>query len=155
MSLEGSVYGKKHLEGSVKVKEFAFGLDGFSPIITVEETSEGVIITITDKNGTKTVTLKHGKGGYTPTAKISEVKLLASKWVGEGYLFSQVVNIDGATANSQVNLTPSVEQLAIFYEKDLAFVTENEDGVVTVYVIGQKPLNDYTIQATITEVAYE
>ena len=39
-----------------------------------------------------------------------------------------------------------------FYEKDITFVTENEGGVVTVYVIGQKPTNDYTIQVTITEV---
>ena len=49
-------------------------------------------------------------------------------------------------------MTPSVEQLVIFYEKDLTFVTENEGGVVTVYAIGQKPTNDYTIQVTITEV---
>jgi hypothetical protein len=52
-----------------------------------------------------------------------------------------------------VDLTPSVEQLTIFHDKDLAFVTENEDGTVTVYAIGQKPENDYTIQATIKEVA--
>ena len=51
-----------------------------------------------------------------------------------------------------MDLTPSVEQLAVFYDKDLTFVTENEDGVVTVYAIGQKPTNDYTIQVTITEV---
>lgn len=89
------------------------------------------------------------------SARIGEVKLLASKWTGEGHLLSQVVSIEGVTKNSQVDLTPSVEQLAVFYEKDLAFVTENEDGVVTVYAIGQKPQNDYTIQVTITEVAYE
>ena len=41
---------------------------------------------------------------------------------------------------------------AIFHDKDLAFVTENEDGVVTVYSIGDKPTNDYTIQVSITEV---
>ena len=52
-----------------------------------------------------------------------------------------------------MDLTPDVEQLAVFYEKDLCFVTENEGGVVTVYAIGQKPANDYTIQVTITEVA--
>ena len=86
------------------------------------------------------------------TARIGEVTLLASAWVGEGNLYSQVVNIDGVTENSQVDLTPDIHQLAVFYEKDLAFVTENEGGVVTVYVIGQKPANDYTIQVTITEV---
>ena len=85
-------------------------------------------------------------------ARIGEVTLSASAWVGTGHLFSQVVNLDGVTENSQVDLTPSVEQLAIFYEKDLAFVTENENGAVTVYAIGQKPQNDYTIQVTIMEV---
>ena len=84
--------------------------------------------------------------------KIGEVTLTADGWVGEGSLFSQVVTIEGVTENSQVDLTPSVEQLAVFYEKDLTFVTENEGGVVTVYAIGQKPLNDYVIQVTITEV---
>ena len=86
------------------------------------------------------------------TAKIGHVTLLASAWVGEDNLYSQVVNIEGVTENSQVDLTPNVQQLLVFYEKDLSFVTENEDGVVTVYAIGQKPLLDYTIQVTITEV---
>ena len=85
-------------------------------------------------------------------ARISEIILLAEKWVGSDNRYSQVVDVPGATKNSQVDLTPSVEQLAIFYDKSLAFVAENEDGVVTVYAIGQKPENDYTIQATITEV---
>lgn len=85
--------------------------------------------------------------------KVGYVELLANKWVGNASPFSQVVEVAGATKNSQVDLTPSVEQLAIFHNKDLAFVTENEDGVVTVYAIGQKPALDYTIQVTITEVS--
>lgn len=92
-------------------------------------------------------------GGGAASARIANVTILARKWVGAASPYSQVVAVEGATENSQVDLTPSVEQLAIFYEKDLAFVTENEDGVVTVYAIGQKPENDYTIQATITEVS--
>ena len=87
--------------------------------------------------------------------RIGEVTLKANEWVGNASPYSQVVSIEGVTVNSQVDLTPSAEQLAIFYEKDLAFVTENEDGVVTVYAIGQKPQNDYTIQVTITEVDHE
>lgn len=85
-------------------------------------------------------------------AKISSVTLLHDQWEGNGNLYSQVVSIDGVTVHSQVDITPDVEQIAVFYEKDLTFVTENEDGVVTVYAIGQKPENDYTIQVTITEV---
>lgn len=39
------------------------GADGFSPTATVEETADGAIITITDKNGTTTATVKNGNGG--------------------------------------------------------------------------------------------
>ena len=88
-----------------------------------------------------------------PSARIASVELLAANWIGETSPYSQVVNIDGITENSQVDLTPSIEQLEVFYEKDLGFVTENDNGVITVYVIGQKPANDYVIQVTITEVA--
>ena len=92
-------------------------------------------------------------GNTATNARIGVVNLPASAWVGENNLYSQVVDIAGVTPNSQVDLTPDVQQLVIFYEKDITFVTENEDGVVTVYVIGQKPENDYTIQVTITEVS--
>lgn len=89
----------------------------------------------------------------TATAPVlTNVTLLASAWVGENSLYSQVVSIDGITEYSKVDLLPSVEQLAIFHNKDVAFVTENEDGVVTVYAIGDKPVMDYTMQAQITEV---
>ena len=85
----------------------------------------------------------------------SSVTLYANKWeqAADNRWF-QVVTVRNAviTANSKVDLQPSPEQLSIFHEKDLAFVTENEDGVVSVYCIGQVPQNDYTIQTTVTEV---
>ena len=84
--------------------------------------------------------------------RFSSVTILASNWTGENSLYSQVVTIDGVTERSKVDLLPSVEQIAIFHNKDVAFVTENEDGVVTVYAIGDKPLLDYTMQVQITEV---
>ena len=90
-------------------------------------------------------------GGGRPSF-VTDVTLYANKWVGSASPYSQVVTVNGATKQSQVDLTPSVEQLSIFHSKDLAFVTENEDGVITVYAIGQKPTNNYTIQATVTEV---
>lgn len=86
------------------------------------------------------------------TPRLDNVTLLASAWEGADSLYSQVVTIDGVTEYSKVDLLPSVEQLAIFHNKDVTFVTENEDGVVTVFAIGDKPTQDYTIQASITEV---
>ena len=91
----------------------------------------------------------------TVQSRIGYAELLASGWMGNGSLHKQIVDIEGVTINSQVDLTPSAEQLAIFYEKDISFVTENENGVVTVYAIGQCPQNDYRIQVPITEVQYE
>ena len=105
--------------------------------------------------GVKSMAVKNVVSGITPISRIGEVTLTGDGWNGEGNLYSQVVSIDGVTEYSQVDLTPSVEQLVIFYEKDISFVTENEGGVVTVYVIGQKPENDYTMQVTITEVQYD
>ena len=84
--------------------------------------------------------------------RIGYVDLLGSKWVGKESPFSQVVEVDNVNENCQVDLKPDAEQLSVFREKDLAFVTENDGGVVTVYAIGQKPMNDYSIQVTITEV---
>ena len=43
------------------------GVDGFSPIVKIEETSTGAIITITDKNGTTTATIKSGTNGANGT----------------------------------------------------------------------------------------
>lgn len=90
--------------------------------------------------------------GSLNKSRIAYVDLLAANWVGNTSPYSQVVQVDGTTENTQVDLTPSIEQLVIFHEKDLGFVTENDDGVVTVYAIGQKPENDYTMQVTLTEV---
>lgn len=84
--------------------------------------------------------------------RIVNISLPAVKWTGSGSLYSQVVSIPGITENSQVNLTPTVSQMSAFYDKDISFVTENDGGTVTVYVIGQKPTNDYTIPANIVEV---
>ena len=84
--------------------------------------------------------------------RISTVTLLASAWEGDASPYSQVVEIEGVTEYSQVDLKPSMEQFDIFNDKEIGFVTENEDGVVTVYLIGNKPANDYTMQVSITEV---
>ena len=91
-----------------------------------------------------------GSGGAM--AKLTNITLLASAWKGAESPYSQVVDVDAVSVNSMVNLQPSVEQLEIFHDKDISFTTENDGGIVTVYVIGDKPQDDYIIQATILEV---
>ena len=116
------------------------------------EVEAGGIITVENEYGYDVPTVVN-YGISRRVLRIGEVALLANNWVTEDdHLYSQLVTIDGVTENTQVDLTPSVQQLVIFYEKDLTFVTENDGGIVTVYAIGQKPTSDYTIQVTMTEV---
>lgn len=101
----------------------------------------------------KTLTINGVTYTVSQSAIVSDVTLLASAWVeGDGFHY-QVVGIPGTSKMSQVDLKPSAEQLEVFHDKDIAFVAENEDGIITVKVIGEKPTNDYTMQVSISEVS--
>lgn len=114
----------------------------------------------------KTQTFKDsGKPATTPPVKsFLTIYGGADNWTAEavtneagetvGYRYGQVVNVNNAviTPNSKVDMQITSEQMVVFYEKDLAFVAENDDGVVTVYCVGNVPEHDYTIQAIVTEV---
>ena len=159
MSTKGSAESYIELRGELKLPEAIQGRSAYEIAVmhgykgTEEEWLESLKAYPTDEDLKKIAdeVAKQITIGSS-SARIGYVTILASEWVGAASPYSQVVTVEGATENSQVDLTPSVEQLAIFYQKDLAFVTENDNGIVTVYAIGQKPENDYTIQVTITEV---
>lgn len=85
----------------------------------------------------------------------TEITLQASAWKGDESPYYQVVTIPGVTERSKVDLQIDAELAEVFHDKDLAFVTENEDGVVTVYAIGDKPSKDYTVQAVVTGITLE
>lgn len=170
MSMKGSAESYIELRGSLSIPQAIQGKSAYEVAVLngFKGTEAEWLASLVGPKGEPGYTPVKGKDYFTPTdvqaivnellsqgptARIGSVSILADKWVGNASPYSQVVEIDGVTENSQVDLTPSVEQLAIFHEKDLAFVTENEGGVVTVYAVGQKPENDYTIQVTITEVA--
>lgn len=95
------------------------------------------------------------KAAPTPAS----ITLYADRWkqgTEENMWYQEVVVANATiTEYSKIDLQPSPEQLCIFHEKDLAFVTGNANGTVTVYCIGQKPTSDYTIQATVMEVTID
>lgn len=78
--------------------------------------------------------------------------LYADKWVENDGGYSQIIDVEGVTPNSELMISFSESQLKVFHEKDLTFVAGNKNGVVTVYITGQKPQNDYTMQITVREV---
>ena len=98
------------------------------------------------------VAVPMGGGSGGSTTRVVDINLLADKWTGSGKRWEQIVSVPGATVNSEVNLTPSMDQLEVFYEKDLTFSTVNRSGTIIVKVLGQKPQNDYVMQADVVEV---
>lgn len=93
-----------------------------------------------------------GSGGGGTSARITEITLPASDWKGGESPYSQVVDMDVISVRSQVNLQLSVEQTEKICSSGFALTAENEEGEVTVYAIGNKPTEDYTVQATVMEV---
>ena len=94
------------------------------------------------------VTIKGGASNWTEEEVFDAMGNIV------GYRYGQVVMVKNAniTEYSKVDLQLSSEQAVIFQNKALAFVAENDNGVITVYCVGAIPENDYTIQATVTEV---
>lgn len=126
-------------------------LKGLETVESLKEEEKDAMQAIA-KEAARAAREEFGGGGGNIAARIGYVTLTSVGWQGDSSPYSQAVEVEGVTPYSQVDLTPNVEQLSIFYNKDLTFVTENDNGTVTVYAIGQKPENDYTIQVTITEV---
>ena len=136
------------MNNGVKVTVSADGTNVINGNISAEGTLKGKV-----QADTSFVTDAIVKKVLEQANKVASITLEASKWVGTSSPYSQVINIAGITKNSKIDLNPTVEQLGIFHNKDLAFVVGNNNGTITVYCIGQKPTNDYTMQVTITEVA--
>ena len=103
--------------------------------------------------------------GYTnPVPRLPSITILGGEQYWHEYYdennnhigyYQEVTGLDNAsfTVRSKIDLQPSPEQLAIFHEKDVTFTVINEDGVLMVCAIGVRPMQDYTIQCTVTEVA--
>ena len=89
-----------------------------------------------------------GSGG----AKTKTISLPSNSWTGASAPFSQIVTIDGVTANSKVDLQPSIEQLISLQNENVSLVVANNNGVVTVYALNYKPSVDFNMQTLISEV---
>lgn len=150
-------------EGAGRVKKFAVKPDCIPMILT----SEGIQVRRNNAYNNKateeeTVTVNLANL-YDRICELEKrqprkitINLPASAWVESDIdTYSQVVSIENAPSNCQVDLQPSKEQLAIFRDKDITFWVETENEVVTVCCLGQKPTNDYVMQATIMGVTVD
>lgn len=156
---EGDYSDNPEWEPYVKPETYLANADGTvevkpaSPTTILTTDTEGVVLDVEyNRDANKVIDQLYSLVQGGSASRISHIDLPSANWKGTASPYSQVVAIDGITDFSKVDINPSIEQLAIFHTKDIAFVAENEDGVVTVYCIGQKPTANYTMQITITEV---
>nr|DAP13266.1 MAG TPA: hypothetical protein [Caudoviricetes sp.] len=84
------------------------------------------------------------------TAKRVIISLPASGWKGAESPFSQSVIVEGISTNSKVDLTADSAQMKKLVQTIIYI--ENDDGAATAWAIGQKPAEDFTLTAFITEV---
>lgn len=132
---------------------FVFTFNDISKIFSVYAITSGVPFIIEKQSKV----LKQLDEKYIPDTiaripKITNTTLYAANWTGDANPWSQVVNMNGITVNSKVDLQPTAVQIVELQNSDIALMAENNDGVITVYAIGSKPTIDYTMQALITEV---
>jgi hypothetical protein len=86
-------------------------------------------------------------------SKTATISLPASGWSKSTNTYSQVVTVAGATVNSKIDIYPTPEQLVELQITGISLVAVNEDGVVTVYALNNKPTSDYSIQVVLTELS--
>lgn len=107
------------------------------------------------------ILIGNGKDKYADLPKIylhevmtktTTIDLPADNWVGDISPYYQQVTIKGITEHSKIDLQPTPELLAYFQEYEITLTTSNNEGVVMVYALGEKPEQDIHIQCTITEV---
>jgi hypothetical protein len=86
------------------------------------------------------------------SAKSTTVTMLAENWTGNTQPYSQVVTVNGATANSKIDLHPNAVQIVELQDSEITLMLQNDSGVITAWAIGNKPTEDYTMQVLIQEV---
>lgn len=84
--------------------------------------------------------------------RLTTVTMLASAWEGSSNPYSQVVAVSGVNANSKLDLQPTAAQIVELQDAEISLMASNNNGIVTVYAIGGKPISDYTMNVLITEV---
>lgn len=102
--------------------------------------------------GAATIVMEGPFGSVGTAIRLAELSLPEAAWKGAVSPYSQTVELPGLTIRSKVDLLPGWEQLEQFRQKELTFTTENCDGVLTVYAIGDRPDRDLVFQASVTEV---
>jgi len=99
-----------------------------------------------------TVTLEGPFGNAGSSVKLTSFTAGGENWKGAVSPWSQVVQVEGISVSSKVDLQLAPGELEKLHSGSFAFVAENQAGEVTLWAIGDRPGENLTFQATVTEV---
>ena len=91
--------------------------------------------------------------GGGAAVKLTVITLPAAGWKGAASPYSQEVAVDGVSVSSMVDLQPDGALLELLRQQELTLYTENNEGIVTVFAVGDRPAQDITVQSSIVEVS--
>ena len=80
------------------------------------------------------------------------IELPVDGWIGDKSPYSQIVTIDGVTPRSMVDFKPTIEQIVQLTDDGVRLYSGNDNGVVTIYALDNKPTDDYTMEVLVSEV---
>lgn len=91
--------------------------------------------------------------GNVDAPKLTSITIPAANWSDSGNPWSQVVACNGVNVNSKLDLQPTPTQIVELQDSEISLMATNNQGVVTIWAIGNKPTSDITMQVLITEVS--
>lgn len=89
--------------------------------------------------------------GNTEAAKIVELTIPVGGWKGAESPYTQVVDVEGISTNSVVDLAANDAALKVLSESRCVVYLDNDAGTVTAVAVGGKPKANLTLQAIIRE----
>lgn len=98
--------------------------------------------------------LKGDKGDNGENGKFyyTTVVLQSSLWSNSGSPYTQTLDVEHVTANSCVNICPSYTNISAAINEKYTLAVVNNNGIVTFYAIGNKPVSNISLQVQVAEV---
>lgn len=98
------------------------------------------------------VTMEGPFGSFGSLIKVTDLTLTADGWKNAVSPYFQIVALDGVSVNSKVDLQPDTAQISALAMSGTVLTAVNNNGIVTVYAVGNKPNEQIVMQASISEV---
>ena len=84
--------------------------------------------------------------------KLASITMFANAWTGTSSPYSQTVVIDGVYENSKIDLQPTLQVINILQNLGTSLMAVNDNCVVTVLAMGNKPNTDISTDILITDI---